>query len=62
MAGPQGVSISIAWAISQYRNVVKTVAMATRGAAGIVKIPKEPPEVVRYLRAIGIGRNIDVYV
>jgi hypothetical protein len=24
-------------------------------------VPSDPPEVLRYLRAIGIGRNIDAY-
>jgi len=61
VATTPGISISIAWAISQYRNVVRTVANAAKGVGGIVKLPKEPPEVLHYLRSIGIGRNVDVY-
>ncbi len=57
----QAISISVEWAISQYRQVIATVTRAQRGAGGVVKIPKDPPEIVNYLRSIGIGRNIDAY-
>jgi hypothetical protein len=53
------VTISYAWAIGQYRQVLR--AISTRTGQGPVRIPKDPPEVERYFRAIGLGRNIDVY-
>jgi hypothetical protein len=53
------VSISVSWAIAQYRQVLQTVS--SRTGLGPVRIPKDPPDVVRYFRAIGVGRNIDVY-
>lgn len=55
----QAVSISISWAIAQYREVLRTVSART--GLGPVRVPKDPPDVVRYFRAIGIGRNVDVY-
>jgi hypothetical protein len=56
-----GISISVAWAISQYRQVLAAVAMAGRGVRQSMKVPTDSPEVIRYLRAIGIGRNVDAY-
>jgi len=53
-------SLTVAWAISQYRQALSSVGLGRRGAASI-KAPSDPPEVLRYLRAIGIGRNIDAY-
>jgi hypothetical protein len=53
------VSISVSWAIAQYRAVLRTVS--TRAGFGPVRIPKDPPDVVQYFRAIGVGRNVDVY-
>jgi len=53
------VSISVSWAIAQYQQVVRAVSGGT--GLGPVRLPKDPPDVVRYFRAIGIGRNIDVY-
>jgi hypothetical protein len=53
------VTISVAWAIDQYRQVLR--AMTSPQGAGPVRLPKDPPDVVRYFRAIGVGRNIDVY-
>jgi hypothetical protein len=53
------VSISISWAIAQYRQVIN--AVSSRTGLGPVRLPADPPDVVRYFRAIGIGRNIDVY-
>lgn len=53
------VSISVSWAIAQYQAVLRTVS--TRTGLGPVRVPKDPPDVVRYFRAIGVGRNIDVY-
>ena len=53
------IGISVAWAIDQYRQVLRTVSSG--GSAGPVRLPKDPPDVVRYFRAIGVGRNIDVY-
>jgi hypothetical protein len=55
----QAVSISVSWAIAQYRAVLQTVSART--GLGPVRLPKDPPDVVRYFRAIGIGRNVDVY-
>ena len=56
----RAVSISVSWAISQYRQVLAT-AGARAKALLPAKVPKEPPEVVAYFRAIGIGRHIDAY-
>jgi hypothetical protein len=56
------VSISVAWAISQYRQALATIGQVGRGVARTIRAPQEAPEVVRYFRQIGIGRNIDVYV
>jgi hypothetical protein len=53
------VSISVSWAIAQYQQVVRAVSGGT--GLGPVRLPKDPPDVVRYFRAIGVGRNIDVY-
>ncbi len=57
----QTVSISVSWAISQYRQALAVVGSLTRGANTSIKAPKEPPEVLAYLHAIGIGRHIDAY-
>lgn len=57
----KGVSISVTWAISQYRQVLATVATRTRGQIQAIRAPKEPPEVLSYWRSIGIGRHIDSY-
>jgi hypothetical protein len=54
------VSISVSWAIAQYRQVLRTVS-SVRAGLGPPRLPKDPPDVVRYFRAMGIGRNIDVY-
>ncbi len=56
----QAVSISVSWAIAQYRQVLATMAART-GAARNVKTPADPPEVLQYFRQIGIGRHIDAY-
>ena len=53
------MSISVSWALAQYRQVLQTVG--SRTGLGPVRLPKDPPDVVRYFRAIGVGRNIDVY-
>lgn len=53
------ISISVAWAIGQYQQVLRTVTSGS--GIGPVRLPKDPPDVVRYFRAIGVGRNIDVY-
>jgi hypothetical protein len=53
------VAISVAWAIDQYRQVLRAVNSGK--GAGPVRLPQDPPDVVRYFRAIGVGRNIDVY-
>jgi hypothetical protein len=56
----QAISVSLSWAIAQYQRV----GAALRGAASITPPsirPKDPPQVIQYLRAIGIGRNVDVY-
>ncbi|HTV92396.1 MAG TPA: hypothetical protein VMG98_06740 [Verrucomicrobiae bacterium] len=53
------VTISVAWALDQYRQVLRTVG-SSRGI-GPVRQPQDPPDVVRYFRAIGVGRNVDVY-
>jgi hypothetical protein len=53
------VTISVAWAIDQYRQVLR--AMTSGRGAGSVRLPQDPPDVVRYFRAIGVGRNIDLY-
>ncbi|MGD0969287.1 MAG: hypothetical protein ABR949_13495 [Candidatus Aquilonibacter sp.] len=53
------VTISVAWALDQYRQVLRAVG-SSRGI-GPVRQPQDPPDVVRYFRAIGVGRNIDVY-
>jgi hypothetical protein len=57
----QAISISVAWAISQYRQALSAVGTGLRGARRIIKAPQDPPEVILYLRSIGIGRNIDAY-
>ena len=57
----QPLSVSVSWAISQYRQVLSVIASRTESLRQIVKLPKESPEIRQYLRAIGIGRNIDVY-
>ncbi len=54
-------SLTVAWAISQYRQALKTVGLGRRVGGSSIKAPSDPPEVLRYLRAIGIGRNIDAY-
>jgi hypothetical protein len=53
------VSTSVSWALAQYRQVLG--AITSRAGLGPVRLPTDPPDVVRYFRAIGIGRNIDVY-
>ena len=53
------VTISVAWAIYQYRQVLR--AMSSSKGVGPVRLPQDPPDVVRYFRAIGVGRNVDVY-
>jgi hypothetical protein len=55
------LSVSVSWAISQYRQVLSVIASRTESLRQIVKTPKESPEMQQYLRSIGIGRNIDVY-
>ncbi|HET9030259.1 MAG TPA: hypothetical protein VFN49_08780 [Candidatus Aquilonibacter sp.] len=55
------LSVSVSWAISQYRQVLSVIASRTESLRGIVKIPRESAEVRAYLHSIGIGRNIDVY-
>ena len=55
------LNVSVSWAISQYRQVLKVIASKTESLRQIVKIPRESPEMRAYLRSIGIGRNIDVY-
>jgi hypothetical protein len=57
----QGISISVSWAISQYRHVLATIGSGVRTASRAIKAPSEPPEVIAYLHSIGIGRNIDAY-
>ena len=52
------VTISVAWALDQYRQVLRTVG--SRKGLGPVRLPQDPPDVVRYFRAIGVGQNIDV--
>ncbi len=56
----QAVSVSVAWAIAQYRQTLATLASRVQGAAQVLR-PRESAETTRYFRAIGIGRNIDVY-
>jgi hypothetical protein len=53
------VTTSVSWALAQYRQVLGAITSHTR--LGPVRLPSDPPDVVRYFRAIGIGRNIDVY-
>jgi hypothetical protein len=53
------VTISVAWALDQYRQVLQ--AVNARKGAGFTRLPQDPPDVVRYFRAIGVGRNIDIY-
>jgi hypothetical protein len=53
------ITISLAWAIDQYRQVQR--AVSSRTGLGPVRIPNDPPDVTRYFRAIGVGRNVDVY-
>ncbi|HEY5341409.1 MAG TPA: hypothetical protein VIK27_10305 [Candidatus Aquilonibacter sp.] len=55
----EAISIPVSWAIAQYRQVLRTVSART--GLGPVRVPHDPPDVVRYFRAIGIGRNIDLY-
>ncbi len=55
------LSVSVSWAISQYRQVLSVIASRTESLRQIVKTPKESPELRQYLRSIGIGRNIDIY-
>jgi hypothetical protein len=57
----QGISISVAWAISQYRQALSTVGLGRGSAPQTVKVPRDPPEILRYLQSIGIGRHIDAY-
>jgi hypothetical protein len=57
----QTISVSLAWAISQYRETVATLAGRIQGVARALRPPQEPPEVTSYWRAIGVGRNIDAY-
>ena len=57
----QGISVSVAWAIAQYRQTLSTLATRVQSAAAVLR-PRESAETTRYFRAIGIGRNIDVYV
>jgi hypothetical protein len=61
MVSTQGISISVAWAISQYRAALATVGRGGRAVLTRIKGPSEPPEITAYLRSIGIGRNIDAY-
>lgn len=55
------LSVSVSWAISQYRQVLSVIATRTESLRSIVKVPREPAEVRAYLQSIGIGRNVDVY-
>jgi hypothetical protein len=57
----QPTSLTIAWAIAQYRQALASVGLGKNAASRVVKTPSESPEIVRYLRAIGIGRNVDAY-
>ncbi len=53
------VTISVAWALDQYRQALR--AVGSNKGLGPVRLPHDPPDVVRYFRAIGVGQNIDVY-
>jgi hypothetical protein len=55
-----GLTISVAWAISQYREIAAVINGRLRGRQ-IVRTPNDPPEVTNYWRTIGVGRNVDVY-
>lgn len=55
------LSVSVSWAISQYRQVLSVISTRTEALRQIVKLPRESEEIRSYLRSIGIGRNIDVY-
>jgi hypothetical protein len=57
----QSIGVSLSWAVSQYRSVVDAVSKRARSVGRINKQPKESPEVLAYLRSIGLGRNIDAY-
>lgn len=57
----QGISISVSWAISQYRQALAVLGTRTRNTIQAIRAPSEPPEVVSYWRSIGIGRHIDAY-
>ncbi len=57
----QSLSIPVSWAISQYRQVLAGIATRGRALNKSVKIPSDPPEIVAYWRAIGVGRHIDAY-
>ena len=55
----EAISISISWAIAQYRQVA-----AIAGRLGGPRPPRQPadsPEVARYYHSIGLGRTIDAY-
>lgn len=56
----QGISVSVAWAIAQYRQTLAALATRVQSVAQVMR-PRESPEATRYFRAVGIGRNIDVY-
>lgn len=55
------LSVPMTWAISQYRAVLSVIASRTEKLRSVVRAPRESPEVLNYLRSIGIGRNVDVY-
>lgn len=57
----QSIGVSLSWAVSQYRSVVDAVSKRARSVGRLNKQPKESPEVLAYLRTMGIGRNIDAY-
>ncbi|HUZ48346.1 MAG TPA: hypothetical protein VMW12_01255 [Candidatus Dormibacteraeota bacterium] len=54
------ISVSVSWAISQYRQTLTALSSRAQSLGKIVR-PKDPPEAVRYFRTIGLGRNIDTY-
>ncbi len=56
----QGLSVTAAWAVARYRQTVATLATRVQSVAQVLR-PRESPEATNYFRAIGIGRNIDVF-
>jgi hypothetical protein len=54
------LQISVAWAISQYREIAGVINRRIRGRQ-TVRTPNDPPEVTAYFRNVGIGRHVDVY-